>query len=161
MFIYFGCHRESGHYLFKTDFSYVSYHNHPLPWKKIDGVLVPGKRETEGHIALWHKEGWTCIAFWDRSVDKRNGSNSAFFAHGDFSFDDMKRLAEINFPDVWNRFKFPIVLTLDDGKTPPLLLPVEEKARLFDGVIMQLGIRIQDQSIEEKARILDEIVKSM
>jgi hypothetical protein len=63
----------------------------------------------EGQSVITHKDGWTALSFWDRSIDSRPGSNSNFLAEGIFSFDEMVKLAQEKFPSVWNRFKFPIV----------------------------------------------------
>ena len=40
----------------------------------------------------WRREeldGWTALAFWDRSLDHRRNSNSAFFWKGDHNFYQM------------------------------------------------------------------------
>jgi hypothetical protein len=64
----------------------------------------------QGKCTLNKKDGWTCIAFWDRSVDTRQGSNSAFLAEGDYDFPIMLGLFKEKFPEVVSRFKFELVL---------------------------------------------------
>lgn len=113
---YFGCIDQPGHYMFSSPKSYsledrrrtadFAYTN---PWgTKIDGGLCSVGQQFEGWANLHHKDGWTALSFWDRSVDDRPGCNSNFLAEGDFSFDDMLSLARIHFPEVVNRLGFPI-----------------------------------------------------
>lgn len=95
-------------------------HENVLPWKDIDGVLQPGCREERGHwvhhgvpevegeALLHHKDGWTAISFWDRSVDKRGACNSTYFAEGTFTFDEMVEMAKARFSERWNRMAFEV-----------------------------------------------------
>jgi hypothetical protein len=119
---YFGCIDQSGHYMNSSTGRQISYRD-VGPWTKdIDSGLCPGDRsrhspdvsraqQIEGHAALHHKDGWSALSFWDRSVDTRYGCNSNFLAEGTFSFTDMVALAKAKFPNVWNRFKFSVTLT--------------------------------------------------
>ncbi len=52
---------------------------------------------------LVHVQGWTALAFWDRSSDRRGGSNSAILAAGTLDFEAMVAIAADNFPSVWAR----------------------------------------------------------
>ena len=118
---YFGCNEEAGHYMHNVWMKTTRGDPPGFPWKQIDGVLPPqfGKRpgrvydsarETQGICALHHKDGWTALAFWDRSVDKRGGCNSAFFVREpDKTFDEMIVIAEQAFPRIVARFEFPLV----------------------------------------------------
>ena len=121
--LYFGCHRESGHFFWVPGMNYARDAERTLPWKRVDGVLCPGagpdpdfptarmtRPEVQGEAALHHKDGWTALAFWDRSVDERGGCNSIFFAEGVYDFEAMKRLAQEHFPEVWKRFRFKVRL---------------------------------------------------
>lgn len=126
---YVGCQRESGHYLFKGGGHSGSLDFNSTPWGySADGGLAPavrtksrsgggreyiGREAPQGVCAVHHKEGWTAIAFWDRSIDGRPHSNSGFFAMGQYSFDEMIQLAKKHYPSVMERFDF--VLTEDDG----------------------------------------------
>lgn len=104
------------------------------PWRPkdrgglgIDGVLAPrvtvptkadshgGYREhgrtyeaEQGVAALHVVDGWTAIAFWDRSVDKRGACNSNFVTHDVVDFDEMVRRSRAAFPHVWARFPFEV-----------------------------------------------------
>ena len=98
-------------------------HNHVCPWKdhEIDAALQPHRKGCdkhaycgcgslpEGQALVHHKDGWTALSFWDRSVDKRGGCNSNFFFEGTFDFAQMIELAKANFPTVWSRYTFQII----------------------------------------------------
>ncbi len=94
-----------------------------FPWQdwEVDGKLQPGhipsksqyqrsRPEIEGEAHLHHKNGWTALAFWDRSVDHRGASNSTYFAEGTFTFDDMVAMAKERFAERWNKMRFEVVL---------------------------------------------------
>lgn len=108
--LYFGCIGEAGHYLWNhrgrqtTDWASIQ------PWgEEVDGGLAPQDNgERQGEALLHHKGGWTAIAFWDRSVDSRPGSNSAFLVDREVGFDVAVTLAKTNFPAVWARFGFEV-----------------------------------------------------
>lgn len=107
---YFGCIGGAGHYMHaangSTDWKFMESN----PWgKHIDTGLCPAGPEIEGQSLIHHKDGWTALSFWDRSVDKRGKCNSSFLAEGDFDFEQMVQLAKEHFPSVMARFKFPIV----------------------------------------------------
>lgn len=97
---YFGCHREAGHYMFRpgmiSDWDFL--HSNPWGTSIDDGLAARG-----AGFSLHHKGGWTAIAKVDYSVDTRPGSNCAFLARGDFTLEQMLRLAEENFPEVAKR----------------------------------------------------------
>lgn len=79
---------------------------HRNPWGlRIDGGLLP-KQEHQHEPIVSHQDGWTAMAFWDRTVDTRPGSNSCFLAEGDYSLDEMCALAVKHFPRVVKRFPF-------------------------------------------------------
>ena len=110
--LYFGCGRDIGHYFWGPgmlkDLGYreiVSI----LPWKHIDGVLNP-KKQVQGEAYIHHLGGWTAIAFADRSVDTRHGSNSAFFFDSRLNFTEALADARKHFPEVFARISFQIVL---------------------------------------------------
>lgn len=80
------------------------------PWGyEIDSGLCPSGPEIEGRALVHHKDGWTAMSFWDRSVDKRGKCNSNFFAEGTHTFDEMVAIAKDHFPKIMARFEFPIV----------------------------------------------------
>jgi hypothetical protein len=112
---YFGCWEKDrpGHYLFGAGGRHPSDGECPFdPWsggdKQIDGGYCPPNRQVEGAAALTLKDGWTILAFWDRSVDHRPNSNSAFIEKGMLTFDDMVAQARAEFPEIWGRFAFEV-----------------------------------------------------
>lgn len=115
MILYFGCIRESGHYMWDAR-GRKSYHDIPQPWGySIDGKLCPPgdpwakNGQPQGSAALHHKDGWTALAFWDRTVDSRPGSNSAFLADETLTFEQLLERAKEAFPQVFARFTFNVV----------------------------------------------------
>lgn len=125
---YFGCQRESGHYLWRSDGSEASVYT-DTPWgRDIDSELVPGpqrryiarrcvdpEHQKEGAAKLTHQHGWTAVDFWDRSVDERYGSHSVFVKAGTHSFDDMMEWAYAAFPWVFRRLDFGVILEESSG----------------------------------------------
>lgn len=128
---FFGCgNGRLGHYLWRP--SGVRYemirHQGVLPWACIDGALCPGKRpprsrlyavvdnyvendeQVEGWAALHHLDGWTALAWWDRSVDTRNGSNAALFAPGTLDVEQVLSAGRTHFPSFMSRMTYRIRL---------------------------------------------------
>lgn len=114
---YFGTRGRPGHWLVDEQRRSVDT-NHkygedfrfdwPGPWHHIDGVLNPSERQ--GEAALHHKDGWTALAFANRTDDKRGGSNSVFFFDALLTFDEAVAAAKKAWPDV-TKFEFEIVPT--------------------------------------------------
>lgn len=120
---YFGCWGGTGHFLWTRDALSAERVRHPwgVGRRGLDGALAPGFRDPrrgevapedqhQGAAALVHRDGWTALAFWDRSVDHRAGSNSVFLAPGTLTADEMIKLARETFPSVWARFMFPVTV---------------------------------------------------
>lgn len=117
--LYFGCIDESGHYLVEGEKS--AHRGSGIPWREeqLDLTLCPGVRkvsygyeaevQNEGAAKLHHKDGWTALAFWDRSVDHRRNSNSVFVVEGVHEFDEAIELARQAYPHIWKRFGFEVV----------------------------------------------------
>ncbi len=112
---YFGCRTgEIGHYLHRRGMSHCREQH--MKWAQhLDGVFPPATTgyEVEGEAAMHFVHGFTVIAFWDRSQDKRHASNSAFYIKGQHDFESAVRLAREAFPSVWERFKFEVVLSAE------------------------------------------------
>ena len=106
---YFGPIRNAGHYFWYSDTS-SSYDIEKLqPWGYIDGKLPPQtKEQQEGEALLHHKDGWTAISFWDRSVDNRGDCNSTYLANANLTFDEMVSLAQERFPARWAVMYFEV-----------------------------------------------------
>jgi len=112
--LYFGPWAASGHYFFTERGTTVWDMPKDLPWSPgtIDCVIQPGAQDKyhgeqiEGNAALIHRNGWTALSFWDRSVDKRRGCNSTYFARGSFTFDQMVEMAKDRFAVRWAAMNF-------------------------------------------------------
>lgn len=108
---YFGPIRRAGHYFWLND----STTQHRLkgigPWgTKVDGSLAPALTDQkEGEALVHHKEGWTAISFWDRTVDKRPGCSSTYLIEGTFTFEEMAVLAKEAFPERWGAMGFEVI----------------------------------------------------
>lgn len=106
---YFGCNREPGHYWFEPGMRSTKDR---LPI--IDGMFCPMDSEAEGPAQLvyltpgQYRKAWTLIAFWDRTVDGRPGSNSAFMVEGTVSFEEAVAHSRAAFPSIWSRFTFEV-----------------------------------------------------
>lgn len=95
--------------------------------RRIDGGFCPGavvgdawrrsRPEIEGQASLRHVDGWTVLAWWDRSVDSRGACNSAFVARGLRDFTTMLEIGKTQAPIVIARQRTPIVLVEDLTKT--------------------------------------------
>ena len=116
---FFGCWNGSvGHYLHepsgRTRWDVLESGQ---PWGySIDSNLTPPgpgstsdrRVEIEGHAALHHKDGWTGLAWWDRSVDTRGACNAGLYARGTFTIEEMIALGREHFPHVMARFTYTI-----------------------------------------------------
>lgn len=102
---YFGCYRQAGHYVFSPGMS-GAYGTIYEKLSHFDGKLPP-QNDATGYVAtLSRLGGWglTALAFWDYTVDKRGGCNSAFFAPSlTISAEDLVAGAKEQFPQVWAR----------------------------------------------------------
>lgn len=114
---FFGCRGVPGHYLIEGGQGRCagagSGNKLPEPLRgrgsKLDGQYAPcDTLQQEGYACLRCVEGWTVLAFWDRSLDTRFGSNAVFIAHGEHKFERMCEIAQEFFPEIWQRFTFKI-----------------------------------------------------
>jgi hypothetical protein len=116
--VYFwGCWERSGHHLWKpTGESIARPHQEiGLPWASIDGTLCPGANglgwalasaQEEGLVRVSRLGGWTALAWWDRSVDTRHGSNAGLFADADLEPGDLLAEGFRLFPQIFGRFGY-------------------------------------------------------
>lgn len=120
--IYFGCWGQPGHYFHQSG-SYGPRSAsravcQSLPWTDVecDGNLQPGTAElekryegerprsqVEGVCRLHHRQGWTAMAFWDRSGDRRGNSCSVVMVEGTHDFANMMEMFEREFPSIYAR----------------------------------------------------------
>jgi hypothetical protein len=128
--LYFGCWNTTGHYLHHPDGRTLSSARHEVdgfPWSDhhIDtGLLKNGKREDvcDGRV-FWTCGGkvfWYAFYWWDRSVDRRSGSNSGFYVRG-FGWPEAQAAFDYactQFPKVVARQKHPLVLQNPEPRPP-------------------------------------------
>ncbi len=108
---YYGCWGDKGHFLWtpEQDSVRISKMKDATPFgDDIDGVLQKGSGVCSGNgipddAQLHDKDGWTALAFWDRTVDTRPGSCSVFLAEGVHKVEAIKEIARSNFPEIWDR----------------------------------------------------------
>ena len=106
---YFGCDGPPGHF-FHTPARHQTY-NVPRWMERLDGVLPPrDDREAQGPATLTYMHGWTAIAWWDRSVDKRGACNSVVWLRGELSWDEALAAARRAFPWVFARLGYEVTL---------------------------------------------------
>jgi hypothetical protein len=116
---YFGCWAGVGHYLRLPNGRDPGYAG-PFRDFDLDGYYAP---RTEDHpkwkadpsqrrqyqdetlAALYHIDGWTLLAMWDRSVDMRHGSNCVFLKQGMWSHEDMWFQIKMIYPSIYARLK--------------------------------------------------------
>lgn len=120
---YFGPWDSPGHYLHDERGNSRWGAENAIPWTpgQMDGGLQPHFADCaktpncncpcgkEGPARIHYKDGWTALAFWDRSVDKRGACCSVYLAEGTFTFDEMVALAKERFAVRWNKMGFQIV----------------------------------------------------
>lgn len=119
--LYFGCWRDSGHFLHDTSGLHVySERVKDLPWDEClmdTGLLKNGKiPDVPSGKVYWTCGGrdafWYAFYWWDRSVDKRGACNSGFYVRG-FDYPDAQSAFDyacLQFPNVVERQKYPLVL---------------------------------------------------
>lgn len=119
---YFGPWDVPGHYLHDTTGRTLWPDNNRIgPWRmgELDGGLQPNAEkgyrrvaadEPEGVALLHQKDGWTALAFWDRSVDTRMACCSVYIADKTLTFDEMVAFAKANFKARWDKMKFQVRL---------------------------------------------------
>lgn len=108
---YFGCWNNSvGHYLYDTAGRLTRGAGVGITDSVLDTTFAPKGHDSqaEGEARLVHFGSVTILAFWDRSVDTRGNSNSAFVLEGVLDFAAACKQAQESFPKIWSRFKFPI-----------------------------------------------------
>jgi hypothetical protein len=124
--LYFGCRNgDVGHFMWVPgmrraphEFALSPYPG--LPWDKVDAHFAPrrgpgryAEEMPQGVAALHHKDGWTALSFWDRSVDSRGNSSSTFIFDAELDFAAALAAAREHFPTVVARYPFEIRPLLD------------------------------------------------
>lgn len=91
--LYFGCLRDSGHFLWDVNHQRRTYdipEGFPCTPGALDGGLLPKSKycPTPGVTYLSYINGWTILSMADDSVDTRPGSLSVFLLRGEYPIDN-------------------------------------------------------------------------
>jgi hypothetical protein len=108
---YFGCHQQTGHYLFVRGMGRVPASDSQALSRfrnLIDGGFIPEESHQQGRAWLTHVGDWTFLAFADNSIDGRGKSHSTFVLSGRLSYSDMLAKTKVDWPEVWARFTFNV-----------------------------------------------------
>lgn len=101
---FFGFADEGGHLLHQEDRMGHPRRVGALDWKTLDGAYAPPKvGERQGAAALVHLDGYTVLAWWDRTGDRRFGSNSALIVDRECTLAEMLAEGARAFPAVMAR----------------------------------------------------------
>jgi hypothetical protein len=116
---YFGSAKNDGHYLF--DRHLRSMHPSEVPgfpwnWEIDTGLLknkgIPDQVTGEVHLVCGGNPLWLGFIWWDRTGDRRPGSNSGFYVRG-FTLEQHKEAFEFacaTFPKIVARQQRPLAL---------------------------------------------------
>ena len=112
--IYFGAHSDgAGHGTYSEGMRRLTVRYGSRDLTRFD-TMLPIQIDTEPYVATISRlGGWgfTALAFWDNSVDKRPGSNSIIFCPDlTISHDEMLSESQRRFPEVFKRLPKPLVL---------------------------------------------------
>lgn len=126
--IYMGCFGSTGHFLWDTNLRQIPPSDFAalerelgiwpslLDMRYAPGVSIDARRgvrctepQIEGRARVSRLNDWTILSFWDRSVDRRENSNSTFAMRGHFGFAQAVAKARSAFPRIWSRYEFGIV----------------------------------------------------
>ena len=111
---YFG-YLTSGHSVYLDSIEHYAV-NYLIEGGLDTGLLKKaGVPDVPGKGAYVQASGYSIVTFWDRSGDRRGNSNSAFFALGDHTADELLAAARERYPRLFERFNFEITLA---GQTP-------------------------------------------
>jgi hypothetical protein len=104
--LYFGCIGGLGHRVHTPGGKQISESNlDNCPWSIGEMELLPPKGISQRQFeASYHtKNGWSAIAYWDRTVDPRMNSKSVFMVEGEFNFEQVVEIMCRKFPGVIHR----------------------------------------------------------
>lgn len=82
------------------------------PWRvsEMDGLLQPDGPQTQGAAKLWHRDGYSALAWWDRTGDRRVGSCAVILADEVLDEASLIEHASRVWPAVMARQPRPVVM---------------------------------------------------
>lgn len=108
--MYFGCWGDKGHYLFTKDRS-SRYNFMGVTTGFLDNLGKFNEQLPQGKIVVIRiGDQFTVLGWKDNSVDTRPGSHSQFIFSGVWDPATALEYAKTNFPDIFKRFKYEVVL---------------------------------------------------
>jgi len=107
---FFGCNtagRASGHAVFLGN-----NEKYDRSKNSLDGGLLnlAGVTDRPGQGCFAQVGNFSIVSFWDRTGDSRPNSNSAFFAEGQHTAEELLSAARERYPEIFSRFNFEINL---------------------------------------------------
>lgn len=115
--LYFGCLKDSGHYLWSKAHGHLSKVGYRetkdmTPWgNAIDGGIFPDSRRKweSGVVHHVQRGGFTAVYWADYSVDSRPGSHSTFVVPALLTKAELIEGARHLWPEVFHRPRFPVL----------------------------------------------------
>lgn len=103
----------AGHYCFLTNGAWTHSEHPRSPWgDKYEPLLDTHpdrdddpRTEDEGVFVHMASDGWTLLAAWDRSGDKRRGSTASFAIQAELEPEAALDVAKRSFPAVFDRIE--------------------------------------------------------
>jgi hypothetical protein len=105
--LYFGWSYPSGHTL-HSRVRHLRYDSTPWGNDLDTGLLKDLPDNPDGRYVIEQRDGWTAIAFWDRSGDSRPNSNTAFLVAAIMPGNHLLELARKQWPEIFARRGFPL-----------------------------------------------------
>lgn len=119
--VYFGAVERAGHYYwsrgrggYPVSAGGRGDYDKLTPWGlKVDGGLPFPRGQTpneQGEAHVFHLDGWTALAFPDRSVDSRGGSWSVYCIPAVIDGHEALAIAREAFPPIFARYTFDVMV---------------------------------------------------
>lgn len=117
--LYFGPYTKGGHFLRRKG-GHKHYGEPKLPWEEWVSYSLaagaPGRKQNygcleqpQGHAKMTQKDGWTALAFWDRSFDLRGNCVSGFYVNAILTFEEMMPVIREEFAELFKQIEYEIV----------------------------------------------------
>jgi len=98
----FGCWRGRGHHWWDSSGQFLRAPD-GWPWRAEPAPRLDRLEQREGVPHFLTPPAWSVVSFWDRSIDSRQTSFTAFAMPGEHSQEVVLRRAHEAFPTIWPR----------------------------------------------------------